>query len=52
MIGFQEYDLEIKLPHTIKGHGHCRLVVEAVHAPESEEELARWEQEVEMYDIM
>jgi len=51
MRGFQEYDLEIKLVHMIKGHGLCRLATEAMHAPKNEEELTGWEQEIEMYDI-
>ena len=51
MTGLQEYDLEINSVHTIKGHGISRLAVEAVHAPESEEELTDWKQEIEMYDI-
>jgi len=51
MTGMQEYDIEIKPVHTIKGHGLCRLATEAVHTLESEEELASWENEVEMYDI-
>lgn len=51
MTGLQEYDLEIKPVHKIKGHGLCRLVAKAVHALENEEELAGWEQEIEMYDI-
>lgn len=51
MTSLQEYDLEIKPMHTIKGHGLCRLVAKVVHALENEEELADWEQQIEMCDI-
>lgn len=51
MIGLQEYDLEIKPVHMVKGHGLSRLAAKALHALEGEEELSDWEQEVEMYDI-
>jgi len=37
MIGLQEYDLEIKLVHTNKGHNLCRLVTKEAHAQEEEE---------------
>lgn len=50
MTCLQEYYLEIKLVHMIKGHGLCRLAAEAIHASKSEEELTGWEQEFEMYD--
>lgn len=43
MTGLQEYDLEIKLVHTIKGHGLCRLAIEAINKKEEEECLSRWE---------
>jgi len=43
MIRLQEYDLDIKLVHTVKGRGLCRLVVEALHSQEEEEELVGWE---------
>ena len=39
MTGLQEYDIEIKPVHTIKGHGLCKLAAEVVHTPESGEEL-------------
>jgi len=32
MAGLQEYDLEFKLVHTVKGHGLCQLEVEAMNA--------------------
>ena len=51
MTGLQEYDLEIKLVHTIKGYGICRLVAEVVHTLENKEEIVSWEQDIEMYDI-
>ena len=51
MSGLQDYDVEIKPFHMIKGHGLCKLAFEAVHALESEEGLVGWEQEIEMYDI-
>jgi len=51
MTGLQEYDLDIKLVHTVKGHGLCRLAAEVVHAQEEEEDLVGWEQEIEMYDV-
>lgn len=51
MAGLQEYDLDIKPVHTINGHGLCRLVAEAVHAQEEEEELTSWEQEIDLYNV-
>lgn len=51
MTKLQEYDLEIKPVHIIKGHGLSQLVVEAVNLKEEEEELVGWEQEIEMYNI-
>lgn len=51
MIGLQEYDLDIKPVHTIKGHGLYRLIAKAVHAQEEEEEITGWEQEIKMYDV-
>jgi len=42
--GLQEYDLDIKPVHTIKGHGLYRLLPEAVHAQEEKEELIGWAQ--------
>lgn len=44
MIGLQEYDLDIKVVHTIKGHGIWKLAMEAVHAQEEEEDIVFWEQ--------
>lgn len=46
----KEYDVDIKPIHIIKGQGICRLAAEEVHA-QQEEELAGWEQEIEMYNI-
>lgn len=43
MTGLQEYDLEVKLVHTIKGHGLYKLEAEAIHALKNEEELSSWE---------
>jgi len=51
MTGSQEYDLEIKPFHTIKGHGLFQLAVEVVNVKEEEEELSGWEKEIEMYNI-
>jgi len=51
MVDLQEYDLEIKPLHAIKGHGLYILAAEVVHTVENEEELTSWEQEIEMYDI-
>jgi len=48
MTGLQEYDVNIKPFHTIKGHGLCKLVAEVQHAQEEEEELVTWEQEIAM----
>ena len=43
----QEYDLEFKLAHTVKGQGLCQMDVEVASAHEIEEEC--WEQEIDMY---
>jgi len=51
MTVLQEYDLEIKPVHTIKGHGLCRLVAEAINVKEEEEDLSGWEQEIEIHDV-
>lgn len=40
MTGLQKYDLEINPIHTIKSHGVYRLVVEAMHVKEEEEDFA------------
>lgn len=48
MTRLQEYDIDVKPVHTIKGHGISKLVEKAVHAQEEEEELAGWQQEIEM----
>ena len=32
----QEYDLELKLVHTIKRHDLCRLIVEQVNMPKDD----------------
>jgi len=50
-IGLQEYDIEIKSVHTIKDHSLFELAAKAVNAKEDEEELSRWEQEIEMYNV-
>lgn len=42
MTGLQEYDLDIKPVHNIKGHGFCNLAVEAVNTQEEEEDLIGW----------
>jgi len=52
MTGLQEYDLDINLVHTVKGHGLYRLSTEVVHAQEEEQELVGWEKEIEMYDVV
>lgn len=52
MIGLQEYDLKIKVVRTVKGDGLCRLTTEVVHTSKGEEELASWEEDVEMYDVV
>lgn len=36
MTGLQEYDMEINLVHTIKGHGLCRLVAKVMNTPEDD----------------
>lgn len=51
MTELQEYDLDIKPVHIIKGHCPFQLVVEAVNMKEEEEYLAIWEQDIEMYNI-
>lgn len=51
MKDLQEYDLNIKPAHSVKGHGLCKLTTEVVHAHEEEQELIGWEQEIEMYDV-
>jgi len=47
--GMQEYDLEFKPVHTIKGHGLCRLPIEAVD--EKEDDSSSWNQEIEIYNV-
>jgi len=49
MTGLQEYDLEFKPVHIIKGHGLCRLTEEAMN--EIEDDPTRWEEEIEMYNV-
>lgn len=44
MTSLQEYDLDIILVYTIKGHGLYKLAAKVVHAQEEEEELVGWEQ--------
>jgi len=51
MTGLKDYDLDIKLVDTVKGHGLCRLAAKAIHAREEEEELVGWDQEIKMYDV-
>lgn len=45
----QEYYLDFKLVHTIKGPGLCNLAANARYA--LEQDLSRWEQEIKMYNI-
>jgi len=51
MSKLQEYDLEIKPVHTIKGHGICRLVTKSINIKEEEEDISEWEQEIDMYNV-
>lgn len=51
MTRLQEYYLDIKLVHTIKGHGLCKLETKAVKTKEEEEELIGWEKEIKMYNV-
>lgn len=48
-MGLQEYDLEFKLVHTIKGHSLCWLAAEVVD--EKKEDPSGWEQKIEMYNL-
>lgn len=41
MTSLQEYDLEFKIVHTVKGHGFFQLAAEAINSPE--EEYFGWE---------
>lgn len=45
----QEYDLEFKLVHIIKGHGLCQLAAEVTSSPGYNS--SGWEYEIEMYNI-
>ena len=47
MACLQEYDLEFKPAHTIKGQGLCQIAAEAASSHGIEEEC--WEQEIGMY---
>ena len=49
MACLQEYDLEFKPAHTVKGQGLFRMAADAAssHGVEAEEEC--WEQEINMY---
>lgn len=47
MTYLQEYDLEFKPSHIVKGQGLCRMAVEEVDSRGSEEE--NWEYEINMY---
>jgi len=49
MTYLEEYDLEFKPIHTIKGQGICRLAIEGRDTPK--QDLSGWEQEIEMYNI-
>lgn len=49
MIGLQDYDLEFKPVHTIKGHSLCQLATKVVDA--KEDDPSGWEQEIEMYNV-
>ena len=40
----QEYDMEFKPVHTIKGHGLCRLAAEAMNV--TKDDPSRWEKEI------
>ena len=50
MTGLQEYHLDIKLVHTIKGHGIFQLVAKDVNAKEEEKEIRGPEKDIEMYN--
>lgn len=45
----QEYELELKLFHTMKGHGLFWLSVEAMDVKENDQ--SGWEQEIKMYNV-
>lgn len=49
MTYLQEYDLEFKLAHTIKGHGLCKLAAEARESPKHD--ILIWEQEIKVYNV-
>lgn len=49
MTGLQEYDLEFKPVHTIKGHGIFWIAAEAVDV--KEEYLSSLDHEIEMYNV-
>jgi len=54
MTSLQEYDLEFKPSHTVKGHGLCKLTAEAADHQNMESdrlilETEGWEHEIEMY---
>lgn len=54
MTSLQEYDLESKPSHTIKGHGLCKLATEAANHQDTNsnrlaQEIKGWEHEIEMY---
>lgn len=51
MTRLQEYNLDIKLVHTIKALGLCKLEIEAINPQVEEKELTAWEQEIKMYNI-
>lgn len=45
----QEYDIEFKPIHTIKGYGIFQFIIELIDSPK--EDHSGWEQEIEMYNI-
>lgn len=49
MTCLQEYDIEFKRVHTVKGHGLCRLAAEVMDSPE--EYTSGWEEEIKIYNV-
>lgn len=47
MTFLQEYDLEFKPTHMVKGYGLCKLATEVVD--QSDKELEGWDNDIEMY---
>lgn len=48
MTRLQEYFMDFKLVHTIKGHGLCKLLKQEMLLKKY---LSGWEKEIEMYNI-